>query len=231
MTAGWTEIFIVTFTAQLAVLPGEKVQFIIAGLSTKYNPWTVVGAAGSAFAIWTVIELQVGAALKGTLPQELLDVFTAFLFLLFAVLLYRSIPDDSTTAAADGGIMSNKLDDVTVGGYEAPQPFGGFLPIFALIAAGEFGDKTQLITIGLATQYGPHPGIWFGKMAAIVPVSILNAFFFNKMVRSFDVKRAYIAGAILFAFFGFDTLLALITGFSFWESAVEVVSGAILSLV
>ena len=231
MSAGWTEIFIVALTAQLAVLPGEKVQFIIAGLSTKYNPWTVVAAAGSAFAIWTVIELHVGAALKGALPGWFLDVFTAGLFLLFAVLLYRSIPDERRTATTDGGVLSSNVDEVTFAGSDVPQPFGGFVPIFAMLAAGEFGDKTQLVTIGLAAQYGAHPAIWFGEMAAIIPVSIANAFFFHKVVRGFDARRAHLAGAIIFAFFGLDTILSLLTGFSVWESVVGLISGAVLSLV
>ncbi|MBS3760740.1 MAG: TMEM165/GDT1 family protein, partial [Halodesulfurarchaeum sp.] len=93
----WFEIFIIALTAQLAVLPGEKGQLIIAGLATRFNPWIVVGAAGTAFGGWTVLELLVGNALKGALPELYLDLFTAGLFLLFAVLLYRSIPPKDAT--------------------------------------------------------------------------------------------------------------------------------------
>jgi putative Ca2+/H+ antiporter (TMEM165/GDT1 family) len=81
---GWVEILTVAFVAQLAVLPGEKVQFIIAGLSTRYDPKVVVAAAGSAFAGWTVLEILFGQALKTALPPTLLDALTAGLFLLFA---------------------------------------------------------------------------------------------------------------------------------------------------
>ncbi|MFB6113975.1 MAG: TMEM165/GDT1 family protein [Halodesulfurarchaeum sp.] len=231
MSAGWTEIFVVALTAQLAVLPGEKVQFIIAGLSTRFKPWIVVAAAGSAFAIWTAIEILIGAALQGALPGEVLNVITAGLFLLFAVLLFRSAREDGSEALTDGSGFGSEQDALAIRGYEVPQPLGGFLPIFGMMAAGEFGDKTQLVTIGLAIQYGAHPAIWFGEMAAIIPVSIANAYFFHRISDGFNTRKAHLLGAALFAFFGLDTLLAVLTGFSLWETAVNTIASVVLSIV
>ena len=224
----WLEIFIVALTAQLAVLPGEKVQFIIAGLSTRYNPWIVVGAAGTAFAGWTAIEIVVGNALLKTLPAIYLDLFTAGLFLLFAVLLYRSTPDPGSPT--DQAEPIEDLD-VTVFGWEVPNLLGGYLPIFAMMAAGEFGDKTQIVTIGLAAQYGATSAIWFGEMAAILPVSLLNAFFFHRFARYFNLRVAHQIGAALFAFFGVDTLLSIAVDVSIWESFTNWVAATIVALL
>ncbi|MFB6110887.1 MAG: TMEM165/GDT1 family protein [Halodesulfurarchaeum sp.] len=226
----WIEIAVIAFTAQLAVLPGEKVQFIIAGLSTRYSPWLVVAAAGSAFALWTAIEILVGGALKGVLPQVYLDLFTASLFLLFAVLLWRSKPDGATPDEADLGADSGGMD-VTILGYEVPRRFGGFLPIFAMMFAGEFGDKTQLVTIGLASQFGATAAIWVGEMAAIIPVSMLNAFFFHRFSRYFDLHVAHYVGAGLFAFFGVDTLLSVVVGISIWEQVTGWLTHVLLALL
>jgi putative Ca2+/H+ antiporter (TMEM165/GDT1 family) len=222
------ELFIIALTAQLAVLPGEKVQFIIAGLSTRFDPWIVVAAAGTAFAGWTALEIVVGNALRGALPGVYLDLFTAGLFLLFAVLLYRSIPENGAETSQPETIEGL---DVSVLGYEVPNALGGFLPIFAMMAAGEFGDKTQLVTIGLAAQYGARPAIWFGEMAAIIPVSILNAFFFHRFAHYFDMRVAHHVGAALFAFFGVDTLLAVAFDVSVWESFTGWVGGTIVALL
>ncbi|UPV74096.1 TMEM165/GDT1 family protein [Halorussus limi] len=225
---GWLEILVVAFTAQLAVLPGEKVQFIIAGLSTRYNPWVVVAAAGSAFAGWTALEIWFGSALKGALPQVYLDVFTVGLFLVFAVLLVESAPErGETPAETDGGMMGTGDLDVSLFGREVPDALGGFLPIFVMLAAGEFGDKTQLVTIGLAVRYGATPAIWAGEMLAVIPVSLANAFFFHKFSHKFDVRKAHYAGAVLFLFFGLDTALSVFTGFSVWETAVGTIAGVI----
>jgi putative Ca2+/H+ antiporter (TMEM165/GDT1 family) len=231
---GWLEILTVAFVAQLAVLPGEKVQFIIAGLSTRYNPLVVVSAAGTAFAGWTALEILFGEALQRALPPVVLDGFTAALFAVFAVLLYRSAPESGgpervESTATDGGVATLGDDfQPTVFGREVPQVFdNGFVPIFAMMAAGEFGDKTQLVTIGLAAQYGAHPAIWAGEMLAIIPVSLANAYFFNRFAHRVNMRLAHFAAAALFAFFGLDTVLSMTVGVSVWETFVANVSSIV----
>ena len=241
MTA-YTEILIVALVAQIAVLPGEKVQFMIAALATRYDPKVVVAAAGSAFAGWTAVEIAFGQALQSALPGIVLDTVTAGLFFVFAFLLYRSMPargpgvdasdgDDGGAEAADADV---EPDDATLDALESvtlPGPldryagsFGGFLPIFVLMATGEFGDKTQLVTIGLAVQYGASSAIWLGEMLAIVPVSLANAYFFHTFAHRVDMRRAHLASAALFAFFGADTALSIVAGFSVWETFIGAVS-------
>ncbi|MFB6101574.1 MAG: TMEM165/GDT1 family protein [Haloplanus sp.] len=231
---GWVEILTVAFVAQLMVLPGEKVQFIIAGLSTRYNPLVVVSAAGSAFAGWTALEILFGEALQRALPPIVLDAFTAGLFFVFAILLYRSAPSRGEpervdTATTDGGTTSPTADfEPTVFGREIPEVFGGFFSIFTMMAAGEFGDKTQLVTIGLAAQYGAHPAIWAGEMLAIIPVSLANAFFFYRFSHRLDLRKAHFFSATLFAFFALDTVLSIVTGFSVWEALVGIATAAVM---
>ena len=221
----WFEVLVIAFVAQLAVLPGEKVQFIIAGLSTRYNPFVVVAAAASAFAGWTALEVQFGQALQRALPPLALDGITGGLFLLFGILLWRSMPQKSEdgTPSTDGGLPGLN-GEISVLGREVPERFGTFLPIFAMMATGEFGDKTQLVTIGLAAQYSAGSAIWAGEMLAIIPMSLLNAFFFHRFASRFDVRKAHIGGAAMFFFFGADTVLAMATGFSIWETAVSAAS-------
>ncbi|MCU4718366.1 TMEM165/GDT1 family protein [Halapricum hydrolyticum] len=226
-------VVFVAATAQLAVLPGEKVQFIIAGLSTRYHPLIVVSAAGAAFAGWTALEILFGNALQGALPELYLNLFTAILFAVFAVLLLRSAPAKQThPTATDGGAFGAEGNlDVEIFGREVPNALGGWLPIFAMMSAGEFGDKTQLITITLAAQYGAHPGIWIGEMLAIIPVSLANAYFFHTFSHRFDIRKAHFVGAAIFAFFAADTVLAITTGFSVWETVVNAVGSTLLDLL
>ncbi|MFB6352564.1 MAG: TMEM165/GDT1 family protein [Halobacteriales archaeon] len=228
---GWLDVAVIAFVAQLAVLPGEKVQLIIAGLSTRYNPLLVVSAAGTAFAGWTALEVLFGAYVQRVLPGLYLDVGTGALFLVFAVMLVRSAPDRSQgDATTDGGLAgaADELDvRVPVVGWQVPALRGGFLPVFALMAFGEFGDKTQLITIGLAAQYAYPTAIWAGEMAAIIPVSLLNAYLFFTFADRFDIRKVHLASAALFAFFGVDTLQAVLTGVSVWEHLVAALAGLV----
>lgn len=221
----WLGVVAIAAGAQLAVLPGEKVQFIIAGLATQYNPFLVVWAAGTAFAGWTVLEIWLGRTLVQVLPGIYLDAITAALFVLFAVLLIRSAPPAEGTDRGGPAVYQDGGElDVTlpVLGWTVPHKFGGFLPIFTLMAVGEFGDKTQLVTIALASQYAAFPtAIWTGEMLAIIPVSLLNALFFHRFSNSFDLRKAHFAGAGVFAFFAADFLVRVVFDISPWGQLVQ----------
>jgi putative Ca2+/H+ antiporter (TMEM165/GDT1 family) len=231
--AGFVEIMVVAFTAQLAVLPGEKVQFIIAGLSTRFNPLLVVAAAGSAFAGWTAVEIIIGDAVQGLLPGSVLSAISALLFLFFAVMLYRSAPaEGETPATTDGGYANfDGNREYSVAGVTLPETAATFLGIFSMMAVGEFGDKTQIVTFTLALEYGATPAIWVGEMLAIIPVSLANALFFHRFAHKVDLRKAHFVAAALFVFFGLDTLLSVATGFSVWESVVGGLSSLLLWVV
>jgi len=222
--AGWLEILVAAATLQLLVLPGEKVQMIIAGLSTKYDPFVVVAGAGVAFAGWTALEVAFGEALQRALPEVYLDAVTGGLFVLFgALLLYSAATlDDGTgargfatdggdgtdaTARSDGGAARWTDARVLALDERLPERYRGFLPAFSISAFGEFGDKTQLVTIGLAAQYGAHPAIWVGEMLVIIPLSLLNALVFHYGSHRLTPRRRrhiYLASAGLFFLFAAD---------------------------
>jgi len=208
---GWIDVLVVAFTAQLLALPGEKGQFVIAGLATKYRPLVVVAGAACAFAGWTVLEIALGQALQGALPELYLDAATAALFLLFAGMLLYSMPERNAQMVADGGPLSN----VEVAG---DGRVAGFVPSFSVMALGEFGDKTQLITIGLAAQYAAGSAIWMGEMLAILPVSMVNAYCFNRfahLLDDYDVKRyLYLVSAAVFLLFAADIVASYAVGVS-----------------
>lgn len=225
----WTDVMLIALGSQLAVLPGEKVQFLIAGLSTRYNPYLVVAAAGSAFAGWTTLEILLGGALQQILPELYLDLLTVALFLLFGAMLYRSAPreeglDEARNPDGHGGLGD---DSTTVLGVPLPSSVATFLGIFSMMAFGEVGDKTQLVTIGLAAQYGASSAIWVGEMIAIVPVSLANALLFHRFAHRVDLQKAHYAGAGIFVFFALDVLLSVTTGVSLWGTAVQAVSNAL----
>lgn len=209
---GWVEVLTIAFTAQLLALPGEKGQFVIAGLATKYRPAVVVAGAACAFAGWTTLEIALGSALQGALPETYLDVATALLFVAFAGMLLYSVPEQDAPMVTDGGL----LGDVEVAGDGRAA---GFVPSFSVMALGEFGDKTQLITIGLAAKYAAGTAIWAGEMLAIVPMSLLNAYCFHRfahVLEEYDVKRyLYLLSAAVFLLFAADVVAELTLGTSF----------------
>jgi putative Ca2+/H+ antiporter (TMEM165/GDT1 family) len=221
--ATFLEVLIAAATLQALVVPGEKVQIIIAGLSTKYRPVPVVAGAGVAFAGWTALEVAFGEALQGALPAVYLDAITAGLFVLFALLLVRAGRGVGSAAGAEGEAVADggtgSYADGRLAGLDAHLPDGaeGFFPAFSASAFGEFGDKTQLVTIGLAAQYGAHPAIWLGEMLVIIPMSLLTAFVFDRGARRLtDEHRRWLffGSALLFVAFAADIAAAYWVGIS-----------------
>jgi putative Ca2+/H+ antiporter (TMEM165/GDT1 family) len=102
-----------------------------------------------------------------------------------------------------------------------------FLGVFSMMAVGEVGDKTQLVTIGLAAQYGASSAIWVGEMLAILPVSLVNALLFRRFAHRVDLRMAHYAGAGIFLFFALDVLLSVATGVSLWDTAVQAIANAL----
>ena len=210
---GFVAVVTTAFVLQLLALPGEKGQVVIAALATRYDPFAVVAGATTAFAGWTALEIVLGNALRGALPKVYLDAITGGLFVVFAVLLlyasYGESVDLTPQSATDGGYRVSRFLP-----FE-PGRFGGFVPSFSLLVLGEFGDKTQLVTIGLAVQYGANPGIWVGEMLAIVPVSLATALAFDRLAGRYDTNWLYRLSAAVFLLFAADIAATYLLGISF----------------
>jgi putative Ca2+/H+ antiporter (TMEM165/GDT1 family) len=178
------------------------------------------------------IEVVLGETIQRALSAVVLDGVTAALFFLFGVLLVRSAPGRAETDGGVAEVTAPAVDaELDLLGRAVEGPVGRFLAIFAMMAAGEFGDRTQLVTTGLAVQYGATPAIWLGETLVIVPVGLANAYLFHRFAGRIDLRLAHYAGAALFSFFGADTVLALVTGVSVGETAVTWVAEVVASLV
>lgn len=205
------EILVTAFVLQLTALPGEKGQLVIASLATRYNPYMVVAGAATAFGGWTALEILLGSALEGVLPVVYLDALTAALFVLFAGWLL------ATTGNGEGDAMARVTDgDGRFAAVESaiPPRLRGFLPSFSLMVVGEFGDKTQLVTIGLAVQYGASPAIWLGEMLAIIPVSLATALVFHRTADRLQTAWLHRLAAGIFLLFALDIVASYTLGVS-----------------
>jgi putative Ca2+/H+ antiporter (TMEM165/GDT1 family) len=111
--------------------------------------------------------------------------------------------------ASGGAVTESDLDAAA-----PPEQLHGFLAAFSLMVFGEFGDKTQIITIGLAAQYGATAAIWVGEMLAIVPVSLVTALFFHRTAHRLDQAWFHRLAAALFFLFTLDIGAKYVVGVS-----------------
>jgi putative Ca2+/H+ antiporter (TMEM165/GDT1 family) len=183
------------FTLQLTALPGEKGQFIISSLSTKYNPLGVALGACLAFGLWTVVEIIIGNELKGALPESFLDGAMVVLLIVFGVLLLYDVRSEESSVDVENN------EYVALLSKKVPDSLEGAVVAFSVMCLGEFGDKTQLITLGLAAKFGATPEIWIGEMLAIIPVSFANAYAVSSFSEKYSSRKVkYVAVVVIFAF-------------------------------
>lgn len=204
------EILITAFTLQLLALPGEKGQFIISALSTKYSPIPVAVGASIAFGAWTVIEILVGKELQGFFSESFVEGAMAVLLLLFAVLILYEVRTGESNKQRQ--IENNKY--YVMISDRVPDRLEGGVMAFVIMVFGEFGDKTQIITLSLAAKYGSSWQIWAGEMLAIIPVTLANALLVSKFTEKYNSKKLKYASVILLILFSIDIFLSQAIGFS-----------------
>jgi putative Ca2+/H+ antiporter (TMEM165/GDT1 family) len=155
---------------------GDKTFFIAAILAMRQDRWTVYIGALGALALMTVLSAIMGFALPNLLPKQYTHFASALLFLYFGIRLLK----DATEMEA--GKHSDELEEVEeelVGkkdegaeddlesnkGKAKPVSVSGATNVltqaFTLTFLAEWGDRSQIATIALASAKDPL-GVTFG---------------------------------------------------------------------
>jgi putative Ca2+/H+ antiporter (TMEM165/GDT1 family) len=142
-------------TSFLIVLPAElpdKTVLACLVMGSRYRPAFVFTGAAAAFMAHVALAVTAGSLL-GLLPHRPVQAVAGVLFLVGAVLLWRQHRQDSSHDAAERGLPSR------------------FLPVaamaFAVVLAAEFGDLTQMLTVGLAVRYDDPLAVGIGSVLAL----------------------------------------------------------------
>ncbi len=193
----------VVLTAFVLVLPVElpdKTLFASLVLATRFPPLPVFVGVGTAFGLQVAIAVTAGSLLS-LLPDALVSGVVAVLFLIGAVLLWRSATEGPEDA-----------DDVAEG-KEGHSFFRVAAISFGVLFAAEWGDLSQLATAGLAARYDAPVSVFIGSWTALLVVSGLAVFLGKKLADRLPIAliRRVAAGLFLvFAVFAvIETIRAL----------------------
>jgi putative Ca2+/H+ antiporter (TMEM165/GDT1 family) len=176
--------------AFILVLPIElpdKTLFATLVLATRFKPLPVFTGVGLAFAVQSLIAVTAGGLLT-LLPDAVVSAIVALLFLVGAVILWRSIREGA-----------EEEEDI-----EAP-PHPSFLKAasisFGVLFAAEWGDLSQLATAGLAARYNDPVSVFVGSWAALLVVSALAVFLGKKLADRLPIRLIRLVAAVLFSVF------------------------------
>lgn len=181
-------IVLSTFSLVFLAEMGDKSQLLAMTLAHRYRAASVIAGSFAAFALLNLLAVLAGGVLAEVIPQELVLLVAAGLFLYFG---YRSWRE------ADGAEKAET---------DARPDRGGLIASFTLIFVAELGDKTQLAVIALAAGTGDIWAVFAGGTLALWTVSLIGILFGSTLLRKLPKHWVHRAAAMLFIAFG---LLAL----------------------
>ncbi len=195
----------VVATAFVLVLPVElpdKTLFASLVLATRFAPLPVFVGVGAAFGLQVAIAVTAGSLLT-LLPEALVSGVVAVLFLVGAIILWRS----ATSGPEDDGVDADAGDGTSFLRAAAIS--------FGVLFAAEWGDLSQLATAGLAARYEAPLSVFLGSWAALLVVSGLAVFLGRKLADRLPIAliRRVAAGLfVVFAVFAAVETVRSLTG-------------------
>jgi putative Ca2+/H+ antiporter (TMEM165/GDT1 family) len=171
--------FALVFVAEL----GDKSQLLVVSLAARLPRLAVLAGVATAAALMQLVSVAAGALLADRLPERLLQVAAAVLFLAFAVWTLVSGPEDD--------------DDEPV----RSTGRSAYLVSASAFMLAELGDKTMLATIALASR-ADRVGVWIGTTAAMVLSAAIAVLVGGAVARRVPERVVRYAAAAAFAIVG-----------------------------
>lgn len=189
-----------TFAAIFIVELPDKTFLATLVLSTKYRPLFVWIGVSLAFMVQVAVAVLFGQAVS-LLPQELVRTVAVAMFLLGAVLLFRTARTASAVEADDVHLDS----DSTL--PSAPSAVRIIATSFLVLFAAEWGDLSQILTLTLAARYDAPLSVFVGSWGALLSVSALATLVGRTLLRRMRLSSLHYVGASV------CLLLALLTAY------------------
>lgn len=190
------QAFLVTFgVVFIAELP-DKTMFATIVLATRYRrPLAVVIGVTLAMVVHSVLAVIAGEALR-RLPRTPTQLGVATLFLAGGVMLLRG--DDET--------------DEEVRAAPVRSDWGVIGRSALVIGVAEFGDFTQLATIGIVADRGYAVAVAAGSVVSHAVVAVVAVLAGGWLERRLPVRTVQRCAGVVFIVFGLLTAVSAIRG-------------------
>jgi putative Ca2+/H+ antiporter (TMEM165/GDT1 family) len=156
-------------------------------LGARYSALPVLAGVWAAFAVHVAVAVVAGSFVAA-LPRRPVEVVTAVLFLVGALLLLRSDPEKSAEAGEhEVEQISGERKGLAVAGAS-----------FMVVLVAEFGDLTQILTATLAARYREPVSVGIGALLALWAVAAVAVIFGRTLLRVIPLRRVQqLAAAVL----------------------------------
>jgi putative Ca2+/H+ antiporter (TMEM165/GDT1 family) len=156
-------------------------------LSTRYRPLAVWIGVGLAFGVQTLVAVLAGKVAT-LLPDTVMQAVVVAIFLLGAVLLFRTAPGADAEEKA-------QEEEYAAKATEARTFLTAAGTSFLVLFTAEWGDLSQLLTINMVARYEDHVGVFVGAWAALLTVSALAVLAGRVLLRHLRLSLLHYVGA------------------------------------
>jgi putative Ca2+/H+ antiporter (TMEM165/GDT1 family) len=178
---------------------GDKSQLLILAFATRYPALPVIAGLVLAATVITGLSVLVGAAVGAILPTQFVAIVAGIAFIAVGLWTLRGEDDDDEDPEAEA----------TAGRRKAG--LGLVLTVAGTFALGEIGDKTMLVTFGLATTQGLL-ATWIGAVVGEVGANLLAVALGRGVGSRLDARTVRLVSAGLFILGGVVVLVGALVG-------------------
>jgi putative Ca2+/H+ antiporter (TMEM165/GDT1 family) len=192
---------------------GDKTQLIVFNLTLTFKKSHGIGI-GATLGFGAIVTLGVffGYVITNFIPLELITIISAIVFIIIGLLEARNLKSlyyEMKNRESNLQINKNKKDQETgesfIDRFKNNSYLAGFFAIFIM----ELGDKTQILTITLASIYLFPIEVWLGSFLALSALAWIGVFFgalIAKYVPKFYIK---VISVVIFILVGIITLISV----------------------
>ena len=167
-------VFSLLFLGEL----GDKTQLIVFNISLEHEKKYKVGVGATlGFALIVTLGVVLGTVITQFIPLTLISLISGIVFVLIGVIDARNIKPLY--------IEYKKKDDLSENNNGLEEELDSkfskirnnpYLAGFGFISLMELGDKTQILTITLASTYNLPVEVWIGSFLALISLAWIGVF-------------------------------------------------------
>jgi len=207
------EWFIVLFVFGILFLGelGDKTQLIVFNLSLEHKkPYKVGIGATVGFAVIITIGVFFGIVITKIVPLLIINIASGIIFIVIGILEARGLKELYNEKNQIKSNYTSEINEISKEGTLNSELSNKFLKLrknpyiagFAFIFLMELGDKTQLLTITLASIY-PYPfEVWLGSFLALTALAWIGTFFGASIAQKVPKFYLKLASTIIFITIG-----------------------------
>lgn len=178
-------VFLITYGVLFIGELGDKTQIIVFNLALEYKKFYKVGIGATfGFAVIVTIGILFGSLITEFVPLSLISLISGILFIAIGLFELRDIKSIYLNERKLRSKTENNYQDIKEKkGLESKdsEKFAWlkknpYLAGFGFIFIMELGDKTQLLTITLASIHAAPIEVWLGAFLALISVAWIGIF-------------------------------------------------------